>query len=81
MQGNVFFLPHGTRIVNKLQSFIREEYRKRGFDEVSVKSLFDELNVMKVITPLLFNNELWKKSGHWENYKDDMFVVTGASLK
>jgi threonyl-tRNA synthetase len=46
-------------------NFIREEYRVRGYQEV--------------ITPLVFNKELWETSGHWQNYKDDMFAVTGAS--
>ena len=65
--GNPFFLPHGTRIFTKLQNFIREEYRKRGYQEV--------------ITPLIFNTDLWKKSGHYANYKDDMFTVTGCRYK
>ena len=32
--GSCFFLPHGARIYNKLQAFIRTEYRKRGYEEV-----------------------------------------------
>ena len=40
---------------------IREEYRKRGFTEV--------------ISPNMFNSALWKKSGHWAHYKDDMFLL------
>lgn len=58
--GSCFFLPHGARIYNKLLDFIRSEYRKRGFSEV--------------ITPNIFNVNLWKTSGHWDNYRDDMFV-------
>ena len=46
-------------------NFVRDEYRVRGYQEV--------------ITPLVFNKELWETSGHWQNYKDDMFAVTGAS--
>jgi len=60
--GCAFFLPHGARIYNKLQEFVRAEYRKRGFTEVH--------------TPNLFNTELWEKSGHWAHYKDNMFQVT-----
>jgi threonyl-tRNA synthetase len=89
--GNAFFLPPGAKIYNKythdgspnalsrreikcslpvdvghrLMNFIRDEYRVRGYQEV--------------ITPLVFNKELWETSGHWQNYKDDMFAVTGAS--
>lgn len=53
--GCVFMLPHGTRIYNRLQDFIRAEYRKRGFDEV--------------VSPNIFNVNLWKTSGHWDHYK------------
>ncbi|KAG5455716.1 MAG: hypothetical protein BJ554DRAFT_4775, partial [Olpidium bornovanus] len=59
--GSAFFLPHGVRIVSKLLEMIRDEYRRRGFDEV--------------MTPQLYKRDLWKRSGHWENYKDDMFTV------
>lgn len=57
--GSAFMLPHGTRIYNRLQDFIRGEYRRRGFSEV--------------VTPNIFNVELWKTSGHWAHYKDNMF--------
>ncbi|RHY23464.1 hypothetical protein DYB32_009187 [Aphanomyces invadans] len=60
--GSSFMLPHGTRIFNKLSEFIRQEYRCRGYDEV--------------VTPLMFKQELWQTSGHFENYKDDMYLVT-----
>mmetsp|Transcript_23203 Transcript_23203/g.37263 ORF Transcript_23203/g.37263 Transcript_23203/m.37263 type:complete len:711 (-) Transcript_23203:80-2212(-) len=62
--GSCFFLPHGARIYNKLVSFIRRCYRERGFDEV--------------ITPNIFNCELWKTSGHYQNYRDDMFLFETA---
>lgn len=55
-----FFLPHGTRIYNRLLDFLRGEYRRRGFSEV--------------ITPTMFNSKLWEQSGHWEHYRDDMFT-------
>lgn len=58
--GSCFFLPHGTRIYNTLMNFIRNEYRKRGYHEV--------------ITPNMFNMQLWEKSGHAANYKENMFV-------
>jgi threonyl-tRNA synthetase len=62
--GSAFFLPHGTRIASRLMEMVRAEYRRFGFEEV--------------VTPLLFNKDLWVKSGHWENYKEDMFIVTGG---
>ena len=57
--GSAFWLPHGTRIYNKLISFIKEFYWDRGYDEI--------------ITPNVFNLELWHKSGHALHYKDAMF--------
>ncbi|MBI2144380.1 threonine--tRNA ligase [Candidatus Woesearchaeota archaeon] len=59
--GSAFFLPKGTVIYNELISFVREEYRKRGYKEV--------------ITPQLFNKALWELSGHWQHYKENMFVL------
>ncbi|ODQ78479.1 hypothetical protein BABINDRAFT_84950 [Babjeviella inositovora NRRL Y-12698] len=58
--GSCFWLPHGTRIYNALCELMRSEYRKRGFEEV--------------ITPNMYNSKLWEVSGHWANYKDDMFA-------
>ncbi|KAF9586255.1 threonyl-tRNA synthetase [Lunasporangiospora selenospora] len=58
--GACFFLPHGARIYNTLMGFIKEEYRRRGYTEV--------------MSPNMFNVDLWKKSGHWDNYKEDMFM-------
>ncbi|CAL5188961.1 unnamed protein product [Lathyrus oleraceus] len=59
--GSWFFLPHGARVYNKLMNFIRNQYRDRGYQEV--------------ISPNIYNMELWKASGHAEKYKDDMFVL------
>ncbi|KAF9912563.1 threonyl-tRNA synthetase [Linnemannia zychae] len=58
--GACFFLPHGARIYNTLMSFIKSEYHKRGYTEV--------------MSPNMFNVKLWKTSGHFENYKDEMFM-------
>ncbi|KAI2611464.1 threonyl-tRNA synthetase [Hypoxylon fragiforme] len=59
--GSAFFLPHGTRIYNTLLTYLRDQYHKRDYQEV--------------ITPNIFNSELWKISGHWEYYQEDMFVM------
>ncbi|KAI0342429.1 threonyl-tRNA synthetase [Trametopsis cervina] len=59
--GSAFFLPHGTRIYNTLLELMRSEYFKRGYQEV--------------ISPNMFNSKLWETSGHWKNYKDDMFTL------
>jgi threonyl-tRNA synthetase len=58
--GSCFFLPHGMIIYNTLMSFLRSEYWKRGYQEVH--------------TPNMYNSELWKISGHWDHYSDDMFT-------
>jgi threonyl-tRNA synthetase len=59
--GSCFWTPLGARIHQKLQDFIRAEYRIRGYQEV--------------VTPNLFSCDLWKTSGHYANYKDDMFLL------
>jgi len=58
--GSAFFLPHGMIIYNALQTYIRSEYWKRGYQEVH--------------SPNMYNSALWKQSGHWQHYKDDMFT-------
>jgi threonyl-tRNA synthetase len=60
--GAAFFLPRGAVIYNELQAFIREEYRKRGFQEV--------------VTPQLYNKALWQSSGHWDHYRENMFCLS-----
>ncbi|OTA53020.1 threonyl-tRNA synthetase [Hypoxylon sp. EC38] len=59
--GSTFFLPHGTRIYNTLLAYIRDQYHKRDYQEV--------------ITPNIFNSKLWKMSGHWDYYQEDMFII------
>ncbi|KAL8854059.1 MAG: hypothetical protein Q9221_001182 [Calogaya cf. arnoldii] len=59
--GSTFLLPHGTRIFNALQKLLRSEYQKRGYSEVQ--------------SPNMYDSELWKKSGHWQHYSEDMFVL------
>ncbi|KAG8192694.1 hypothetical protein JTE90_009719 [Oedothorax gibbosus] len=57
--GSCFFQPKGAHIYNELISFIKEEYRKRGFQEV--------------VSPNVYNSKLWETSGHWQHYADNMF--------
>lgn len=59
--GCAFWFPMGTRIYNKLIELMRMEYRLRNFDEV--------------ITPNMYNSKLFMTSGHYQNYKDDMYSV------
>ncbi len=60
--GSPFFHPNGAHIVQKLQSFLRAQYPAFGFREV--------------VTPTIYKDSLWKQSGHWDNYQDDMFAVS-----
>ncbi|CAH3193095.1 unnamed protein product [Porites evermanni] len=52
--GSCFFLPKGAHIYNTLINFIKEEYRKRGFQEV--------------VSPNIYSTKLWETSGHWQHY-------------
>src|SRR5713226_1163735 len=60
--GSPFFLPKGAIIYNQLVDYMRRLYRRYGFDEV--------------ITPQVFKNELWHTSGHWDNFRENMFLTT-----
>jgi threonyl-tRNA synthetase len=53
------FLPKGAVIYNALVDFVREYYRRDGYSEV--------------VTPLVWDTELFKISGHYDNYKENMF--------
>ncbi|XP_058606554.1 threonine--tRNA ligase 1, cytoplasmic isoform X2 [Onychostoma macrolepis] len=57
--GSCFFLPPGAYIYNTLTEFIREEYSRRGFQEVA--------------SPNIYNSKLWETSGHWQHYSENMF--------
>jgi len=57
--GSCFFQPKGAHIYNKLMDFIKSEYWKRGFQEV--------------MSPNMYNAKLWKTSGHWDHYAENMF--------
>ena len=57
--GSVFWLPKGMVIFKELEKFIRTTIDKRGYEEIS--------------TPIIAKTILFKKSGHWEFFKDNMF--------
>ena len=61
--GTPFFQPDGTHIFNRLTAFLCAQYPAFGFREV--------------LTPTMYKQSLWEQSGHWANYKDNMFTVTG----
>lgn len=60
-----FYLPKGATLFNLLVDHMRHEVINAGYDEV--------------ICPQMMTNELWKTSGHWDNYRDNMFLVTDTA--
>lgn len=62
--GMAYWMPKGFTLMNTLISFWRKEHQKRGYQEFS--------------GPQLNSSVLWKTSGHWDHYKEDMFVLTDA---
>ena len=62
--GMAYWMPKGFTLMNTLIEFWRKEHRKRGYQEFS--------------GPQLNSSVLWKTSGHWDHYKEDMFVLTDA---
>jgi len=64
--GSCFFLPHGTRMYNALVQFIRAHYWGSG---AKTDRIYHE-----VITPNMYNMNLWVTSGHAAKYKENMFV-------
>jgi threonyl-tRNA synthetase len=59
--GQPFYLPKGMIIFNALVDYVRRLYRRYGFDEV--------------VTPQIYKNELFHTSGHWDNFRDNMFLT------
>jgi threonyl-tRNA synthetase len=60
--GFPFFHPKGMIIRNILEDFWRREHKKRGYQEVK--------------TPIILHENLWKQSGHWDHYKENMYFTT-----
>ncbi len=65
--GMAYWMPKGFKMMNILIDFWRKEHEKRGYLEFS--------------GPQLNSSELWKTSGHWDHYKEDMFVLTDSDGK
>jgi threonyl-tRNA synthetase len=59
--GMPFYLPNGMVVVNEIQRAVREQLDKRGYQEIK--------------TPNLLDVELWHRSGHWDNYRENMFFT------
>ena len=59
--GMPYWLPKGLLMYKELEEYWRKEHRKMGYQEI--------------MSPLINKSELWKISGHWEHYKEDMFIA------
>ena len=59
--GFPFFLPKGMVLRNTLLDYWRKVHKKYGYVEIS--------------TPIILNQELWHRSGHWDHYKDNMYTT------
>ena len=67
--GFPFFHAKGMRLWNAMIDYWRDEHVKAGYEEIR--------------TPMILRRELWERSGHWENYKDNMYFteIDGAALR
>ena len=59
--GSVFWLKNGCTLFNTIKDFIAKTIKKYGYYQVQ--------------TPQLLSKELWETSGHWEKFRDNMFIV------
>jgi threonyl-tRNA synthetase len=63
--GSPFWHPKGMVIYNQLEAVRRRENARRGYSEVK--------------TPLIYDKALWVTSGHWEKFRENMFLIPGDS--
>ena len=59
--GFPFFLPKGMELRNTLEDFWRKIHKENGYVEIK--------------TPVILNEELWHRSGHWDHYKENMYTT------
>ncbi len=59
--GFPFYLPNGMVIVNEIEAAVRAELDRLGYQEIR--------------TPMILSEELWKSSGHWDHYHDNMYFT------
>ncbi|MEZ0232227.1 MAG: threonine--tRNA ligase [Methylophilaceae bacterium] len=63
--GMVFWHPRGWSIWQEVEQYMREMFKTYGYQEVR--------------TPTIMDRTLWEKSGHWQNYRDNMFTTSSES--
>jgi threonyl-tRNA synthetase len=59
--GMPFWLPNGTVLLRLIEAEVRDQLRRRGYVEIK--------------TPQVLDEELWHRSGHWDNYRENMFFA------
>jgi threonyl-tRNA synthetase len=59
--GMPFWLPHGTTLLRLIEGEVQAQLRKRGYQQIK--------------TPQILDQELWHRSGHWDNYRENMFFA------
>jgi len=59
--GSAFWHPKGQKLWRTLEAAMREVQDRRGYQEIS--------------TPILVSKKLWEQSGHWDHYRDNMFLI------
>ncbi len=63
--GMVFWHPRGWILWQAVEQYMRVKFREHGYQEVR--------------TPTIMDRTLWEKSGHWENYRDNMFTTSSEN--
>lgn len=59
--GMPFWLPNGTTLLHLIEDEVQEQLRKRGYKEIA--------------TPQVMDEQLWHRSGHWDNYREEMYFM------
>ena len=62
--GMPFWLPQGTVLLRLVEDRVRDQLTRRGYQEIK--------------TPQVLDRELWRRSGHWDNYREEMFFIEAA---
>ena len=63
--GMVFWHPHGWVIWQQIEQYMRDKFGEYGYQEVK--------------TPTVMDRTMWEKSGHWENYRENMFTTASEN--
>ena len=63
--GMVFWHPNGWVIWQQIEQYMREQFRDYGYQEIR--------------TPTVMDRNMWEKSGHWDNYRDNMFTTASEN--